>query len=359
MNKSSKIKVANVIVDLSMGGIERLTLNLCAHLDREVFDPVVVCIDGGGPLEEEARAAGVPVEIVGVPVRNFPKAVSALKKVFGELRPDVIHANPGMAARFAAPKGVPVISQYHSMLWGRGKASLMIDRYLARRTTYIVAISEAIARNTERKIGLKPGSIRVIYNGVDLDKVVRLSRARAEPLPGDGLKVVFLGRLAYEKAGDVLIKAWPEVARSYPEARLFFIGDGDKREEWEKLAKSLGMSADFLGQINNPYPVLKQADLFVLPSREGPFELVAVEAMALGLPCVVSDAGGIPEVVGDAAVKFRSENAAGCSAAIIGLLKEASHRSEYSELARQRAQVFTIQKMAENYGKLYLEALDK
>ena len=81
--------------------------------------------------------------------------------------------------------------------------------------------------------------------------------------------------------------------------------------------------------------------------------------MALGLPSVVSDAGGIPEVVGDAAVKFRSENVSDCSAAIIEFLKDASRRSEYSELARNRAQTFTIQKMAENYGKLYLEALDK
>lgn len=359
LNGNKKVKVANVIVDLSMGGIERLTLNLCAHLDRNIFDPVVVCISGGGPLEDEARAMGIPIEIVGVPVRNLPKAVSALKKTFAKLQPDIIHANPGMVARLAAPKGIPIISQYHSMLLGRGKTSLMVDRYLGRKTTNIIGISEAIARNAEKKIGLQPGSIDVIYNGVDLDKVQRLSQEPAEPLPGAGLKVVFLGRLADEKAGDVLIKAWRDVARSFPEARLFFIGDGDKREEWENLAASLDVDANFLGQRTNPYPLLKQADLFVLPSREGPFELVLVEAMALGLPCVVSDAGGIPEVAGDAAVLFISEDTNACANAIVAFLRDASLRAKYAELARERAQVFTIQKMAENYGKLYLKALGK
>jgi glycosyltransferase involved in cell wall biosynthesis len=358
-NSNGKVKVANVIVDLSMGGIERLTLNLCAHLDRDIFDPVVVCISGDGPLEDEARATGIPIEIVGVPVHNLPKAVSALKKTFAKLLPDVIHGNPGMTARLAAPKGVPVISQYHSMLLGRGKASLLVDRYLSGKSTYIIGISEAIARNAEMKIGLKSGAINVIYNGVDLDKVQRLSRETAEPLPGDGLKVAFLGRLADEKAGDVLIKAWHDVARSFPEARLFFIGNGDKREEWGNLAVSLDVNANFLGQKTNPYPLLKQADLFVLPSREGPFELVLVEAMALGLPCVVSDAGGIPEVAGDAAVLFKSEDADGCANAIVNFLRDDSLRAKYAKLARERARVFTIQKMAENYGKLYLKALGK
>ena len=65
---NKKYKIANVIVDLSVGGIERLTLNLCAHLDKDIFEPTVVCISGGGPLEEEAKELGVDVLIVGVPV---------------------------------------------------------------------------------------------------------------------------------------------------------------------------------------------------------------------------------------------------------------------------------------------------
>ncbi|MCP4231649.1 MAG: glycosyltransferase, partial [bacterium] len=189
-----KIKVANVIVDLSMGGIEKTTLNLCANLDPDVFDPVVVCISGGGPLEEEARALDVPTEITGVPVRNLPKAVWALKKTFAKLRPDVIHGNPGMIARLAAPRGVPVISTYHNTLVGRNELSRAIDRMLAKRSVYIVAVSEYILHSTARSIGLVREAIPVVYHGFATERMRRLAQS-ATPLLSLGAPCgVFIGR---------------------------------------------------------------------------------------------------------------------------------------------------------------------
>jgi glycosyltransferase involved in cell wall biosynthesis len=354
----SKIKVANVIVNLAMGGIERLSIQICAHLDRDKFDPTLICIEGGGPLESEAAEYGVKVVTLGVNIKNIPGAVRALSRVLRELKTDVVHGNPGLIARLAAPKGVAKVSTYHNMLMGRGYLSLIPDRFLARRTDALVGISKAVAANAERALRLDAGSFRVIYNGVDIRRIRALAlESLKEDVTKKGPVVCFLGRLAPEKGTRILIEAFKDLKRKVPNAVLWVVGDGPERRMLEERVKDADIRAVFFGQRVNPYPYLAASDVYCLPSLEGPFELVLAEAMALGKPVIASKVGGVPEAVGDAALLVEPGDVSGLSKALVKVLTDNSEASSLSEKSVVRSSFLSISRTADEYAALYEEAV--
>lgn len=354
----NKVKVANVVVNLAMGGIERLSIQLCAHLDPGRFDPVLICVEGGGPLEREAAEYGVNVVELGKNIKNVPGAVRSLSRLLRELEVDVVHGNPGLIARLAAPRSAVKVSTYHNFLRKRTYLSLMLDRHLTRRTDALVTITRSMAEGVEQRLRLKPGTFHVIYNGVDLSNVRLSARASSECRTDMKAPVVcFLGRLVPKKGAQVLLDAFSFVKNEIPSSNLWFIGDGEMSNELKSRAAPFGDAVLFWGRRLNPFPILSKADLYCLPSLHAPFELVAVEAMALGLPIVASRVDGIPEVVGDAAVLVKPGDPEELASAIISILTDERKARELSGKAEKRAAIFDIKKTAEQYGKVYEEAL--
>lgn len=113
--------------------------------------------------------------------------------------------------------------------------------------------------------------------------------------------VLNVGRLEAIKGQDILLSAWPSVLASRPEARLWLVGNGSKKEDLKKQADLLGITATvrFWGYLpqDRTAALLTEADLFVLPSRSEAFGIVLLEAMARGIPVVASNVKGVAEVV--------------------------------------------------------------
>jgi glycosyltransferase involved in cell wall biosynthesis len=107
-------------------------------------------------------------------------------------------------------------------------------------------------------------------------------------------RAIFVGRLAPEKGLDTLVAAWPQVSASFPTAQLVLAGEGRELAALENQARLLGLtigsgqSVEFRGMVADPTAALRQADLFVLPSREEGMSIALLEAMALGMPIVAS-----------------------------------------------------------------------
>jgi glycosyltransferase involved in cell wall biosynthesis len=355
----SKIRVANIIINLAMGGIERLSIQLCAHLNRDKFDPTLICIEGGGPLENEAAEYGVEVVKLGKSIKNIPGTVRALSRVLRELEVDVVHGNPGMLARLAAPKGAAKVSTYHNMLIGRGYLSLIPDRYLARRTDALVGISKAVAANAEKVLRLDGGSFHVIYNGVDIERIQALALESVnQDIVKKGPVVCFLGRLAPEKGVGFLIEAFKEVLNEIPDAVLWIIGDGPERRVLEERVRDGNIQAVFFGQQVNPYPLLAVSDVFCLPSFKGAFELALVEAMALGLPVIATKGGGVPEVTGNAALLVETGDTSGLSKALVKVLTDNGEAGSLSEKSIIRSDSLSISHTADDYATVYKEAVE-
>lgn len=111
--------------------------------------------------------------------------------------------------------------------------------------------------------------------------------------------VAFLGRLVYEKGVHILISAMQHVRKEHPAAHLVIAGTGPELEALQLLADRLGDSVSFTGFLDETDKslLLHHADLCVFPSLYEPFGLVALEAMASGTPLIVSDTGGLSDIV--------------------------------------------------------------
>lgn len=139
--------------------------------------------------------------------------------------------------------------------------------------------------------GVKPHALRVIPNGIDVDRVRELAQRPPLPSSADEITIVGVGRLSPQKGFDLLVRAHALVRQSEVAHRLVIVGEGPDRSTLLQLARELGVGSTVLlpGFQANPFPQLAAADLFCLPSRYEGFPLTLLEALALGVPIVASD----------------------------------------------------------------------
>lgn len=165
--------------------------------------------------------------------------------------------------------------------------------FVLRRAEKVIAVSRALASEVT-KLGVPQGSIAVIPNGVDIERFY----------PGTGERdpiILFVGSHTRVKGGDVLLRAFREVAQAYPDYRLVMVGDGPCRSEWEALANDLRIAdrVNFTGELGRDEVAewMRRAKLFVLPSRSEGLGVVLLEALASGTPCIGSAVGGILDII--------------------------------------------------------------
>ncbi|MGZ3430323.1 MAG: glycosyltransferase family 4 protein [Isosphaeraceae bacterium] len=163
-----------------------------------------------------------------------------------------------------------------------------------------VAISREIARELSEG-GYEPARIHALPNGVPVPESAWQRRPGWRTAP----RAVFVGRLAPEKGLKTLIDAWPAVRTAHPGARLTLIGEGPERPALVVQARSLGLTlgpdqaVEIPGAVADVTAALRDADLFVLPSKEEGMSIALLEAMALGIPLVASSIPGNRRLVSD------------------------------------------------------------
>lgn len=302
------LKILYLAQHLTMGGAEELLRGVAPGLSRERFEVVVGCLTREGIIARELRGAGV--RVVGLPGEPGPRDPLALLRLLRFIRaeqPDIVHTfllNAGLYGRLAAwLAGVPAI--YHSeqnIYVRRSRRHLALERFLAGRTTRLVACCRAVAEFYAAQVGIDPERLEVIYNAVDFAAVEpRPDRAAARAelgLSPDDRVLGCLGRLAEQKGHAVLLAALAKLGD--PSVKLVLAGQGPLRATLEAQAERLGLGERvcFLGVRRDRDVLYAAMDVFVLPSRWEGLSLALVEAAGLGLPIVATEVGGNAEVVG-------------------------------------------------------------
>jgi glycosyltransferase involved in cell wall biosynthesis len=217
-----------------------------------------------------------------------------------------------------------------------------------RRPDWIVVVSDA-ARSSLLAAGMLPRPERavIIPNPVDITQIRVLSKAQIETAfrPDGGRLIVCVARLHAQKDHMTLLRAMSLLPTSFV---LAVVGDGPLREELETAARRLGLRdrVTFVGSLANPYPLIRQADVVVLPSREEGFGLVAVEAAALGVPFVGSGVGGLREVCDILGHRtFPAGDHTALAAAVVDALSTSFPRLPPAEVALSRFDPSKIAKM--------------
>ncbi|WP_151484047.1 glycosyltransferase [Streptomyces albicerus] len=291
------------------GGVARVVTDLVAAQLARGLRVTVACPESGA-LTDTLSALDCTVlrwDATRSPGGRLPGEVRRLARILRDLRPDLVHAHSakaGLAARLAVRGRVPTVFQPHAWSFDAAdgvvaRLALGWERFGARWAARVLCVSEA-----ERRTGVRCGITalwRVVPNGVDTHRFRPEGTgarsdggppARAKPRVGEGPLVVCVGRLCRQKGQDVLLQAWPEVARRVAGARLVLVGDGP---DADRLRSAAPDSVEFAGVAPDAAPWYRAADVVVLPSRWEGMALAPLEAMACARPVVVTDVDGARE----------------------------------------------------------------
>ena len=233
---------------------------------------------------------------------------------------------------------------------------------LVRRVAHVITVSSFSKARIVRRLGCAPSKITVIPNGVD-------ARFRPEPDPDvaavrrrHGIRrpyVLTVGSLDPRKNLDRLLRAWAEVCHDVPEVDLLLVSAARSTLRAVRLGP-LGSTVRHLDQVDDAdLPGLYAgARVFVLPSVYEGFGLPALEAMASGTAVVATNAGAVPEVVGDAALAVDPTDTSAIRNALVQMLGDDAMRREYADRGRRRAARFTWGSAADRTLQVLRSAAD-
>ncbi|WP_317897266.1 N-acetyl-alpha-D-glucosaminyl L-malate synthase BshA [Aurantibacillus circumpalustris] len=261
---------------------------------------------------------------------------------------------------------LPYVTTLHGTditLVGRDPAFEPVIRFSLNHSNAITSVSESLKKDTLKtfKIDNKITVIPNFINIKDYENVKEYCIKRKYAPNGEKILVHISNFRKVKRIEDVLA-VFANVLKEVP-AKLIFVGDGPEKTNIEQLARQMNLQHDIinLGKITDPKEILSVADLFILPSETESFGLAALEAMAMKVPVISTNSGGLPEVnvqgktgflsnVGD--VEDMSKNA-------LTLLKDESMLEKFRQNAYNQAKKFDIEKILPLYEKVYNELLVK
>ena len=310
-----------------VGGIARVVHDLSHKLVKNGHDVTVVTYKEGDTPEFE-NDKGVKVYRVEnymikpnnftdwVMQLNFTLTAKATQIINEQGKFDCIHAHDWLVAYSAKTLKdsfqIPIVSTIHATEAGRNSGIHDdVQRYindtewlLTYESTEVIVNSNYMKCELQRLFGLPFEKINVIPNGININNFNGITKdydfRRKYAMDNEKI-ILYIGRLVYEKGVQHLISAMPKIINGYNDTKLIIGGKGGMYDELREQAKNLGIENKvyFTGYLSSKevQKMYKCADIAVFPSTYEPFGIVALEAMLAGVPTVVSDIGGLNEIV--------------------------------------------------------------
>jgi len=221
----------------------------------------------------------------------------------------------------------------------------------------VIVVSKGEKEDLIKNFGIPGNQVSVVYNPVNREAIEKLSAEDAGIDFGEPL-IVTAGRLVHQKGMDILLRAFRKV-RDVTASKLLILGSGEKREELVSLAESLNLSEDviFLGMQMNPFKFMRKAAVFCLASRYEGLGNVILEAMALGVPVIVTDCpSGPSEIIegGRYGILVRPEDPGAIAEALLRVLSDRGLRETLSNLSFERAQDFSLDASLSQWEEIIL-----
>jgi L-malate glycosyltransferase len=319
------------------------------------------------PLARRAKAAGVPVHVVGRKARRAGSAL-LLRKLLSEQKFDVLHANEPHALTSAwlarAQRIVPVLVS-RRVAYPLSRSGLARMRYQAAQC--IVAISHFVEKSVLES-GMPAEKVAVVYDGVEVPPLptpeARRQARQRWGATGEDRLLGCIGYLLPEKGQEIAIRALSTLQAKIPGARLLLAGDGPCRRPLQALVRQQGLqdAVIFAGFVDDVSQVYAALDVFVFPSLAEPLGTSLLAAMAWGLPVVAVAIGGLPEYVkdGENGLLVAQPDPELFSAEIRRLLNDETFGIALGQKARSTiAERFSVHCMVENTIHVYEDVLRK
>lgn len=360
-----------------IGGAENQLQKLIPHLRRYGHELIVITRKVE-KLPSYSEVEGTPVYRVFGPGTNVISAFLFsifTQNILRKFHPDVIHAHELLSPTTTAILakrifGTPVISK---VLRGGKKGDInrifekpmgrLRWKNISRFTDKFIAISGEILEEVQN-FGVDANRCVSIPNGVDIGKFLPVSLGKVIDLRkslginGDPI-LIYTGRLVPEKRIEDLLVSWGTIQNQYPDGKLLIIGAGPSERDLRNLQIDRTI---FVGQTENVVEYLQASDIFILPSESEGLSNSMLEAMAVGLPCVVTNVGGALDIIDDqvSGCLFTPGDSAELTRQITDLLGNKEKANQIGIMARKKmVESFSLEHAAEQLHFLYSEIVKK
>ncbi|OGS09605.1 MAG: hypothetical protein A2204_00870 [Elusimicrobia bacterium RIFOXYA1_FULL_47_7] len=362
--------------------MENGVVNICNDLNRSLFVPSILCVKDTGPMISRIKP-DIKVHNMGYSEGRYLSRFLFVAKYFMKEKPDVVHTHGWGACSFdgimgAKLAGVPVVvNGEHGATFNR-PYQIFIQRMLSYLCDATLSVSESLKKRIVTEIGMDPGKVTVIDNGVNTN--LFNGEADTGPLKKElreknrisfsdtTMFISSIGSLKPLKNQIFLLKAVKRLYEKYADAEVdvVFVGEGPDREMLERYSAEAGIKeyVAFLGRRDDIPAILSFADALVLtsiPDKEG-MSNVILEAMSSGVPVISTPSIGTSELIADGKNGYIVDynDTDDLCDRIYAMFKDKSARNEMSREARSLIKrKYSLDKMVWTYEKMYLRFFEK
>ncbi len=374
--------IAIIVPTLNKGGAERVAANMSIEFAK-CYNVYMIVHDGrdiiypydGTLIDLKLPPAGTKLGKVTTLIKRI-YALRKIKKKYN-IHATISHLPPSNYVNIFSRSSGRIFTYVHNMeKWNRGTA---IREYItAKLSHHIICVSECVRRNMIDNFHISAKKAVTMYNFCDMD-------APNVPKHNEGISIINMGRLSEQKGQWHLIRAMRKVVDALgANVKLTILGDGEKRESLEALAKALGISENiiFTGFMDDPWSELAKSDIYVSSSLWEGLPMALVEAGRFGLPIISTDCdAGCREILapetdilkktdtiemashgilvpvclsGDETQLELTEEENIMADAILTLAENLELRNSYAKLAKNRSEFFR----SDNIMKQWMEILE-
>lgn len=355
-------RVDYLITSLAYGGAERLVVDLARGMTGRGYRVRVISLCAPTAYVDELRESGIEFFSLNMKTKwNVFQALFRLIRFVKKDPPHILHAHMfhaiivgRLVSKFL---GYISISSIHSM-YEKGWIRPFLYKVTAGFSHFTSNVSRNAVARYVRIGAARRDAIECVYNGIDPAKFA-IGR---KVISKKGFRWIAIGRLEFQKDYPTLLKAMSLIQDQY-DLSLLILGEGGKREQIERLIEQYNLSGrvSLVGVSTDVPGFLAENDAFVLSSKWEGFGLVVAEAMAAGLPVVVTDSGGPAEIVSDSGAGFvvpamNPEALANAMMAVMDMTD--AQRHVMGEIGRKRiAEKFSLDAMLSRWDSIYSNLL--
>jgi len=375
-----------VLNSLTIGGVEKVVVDICNGLDERGHEVYIVSLfednfDTQKNINDNIKVISLPFRsnsifnIVKFWLFGLPK----ITKVINGLKPQIVHSHQyyhyylflSLSFYFSKIKPAHFRTIHTSGLYYNSKSLIDRIRLTAEKIAsklypgYLISISKEILENNKKYFSRSAIEIRLIPNGIHLNKFSRLNNFDVKKedygIYDNKIIITYVSRLHPGKNHECLIKAWGKVVEVNPAAHLWLVGDGILKGDLIKMAEELKIekSISFLGVCDDVPKLLSISDIAVFPSQFEGFGLSLIEKMAMQLPIVASDIAFFKEVIVPDVngILYSVNNSQELTESINQLIKDQFLRERLGKNAHKTAMTYDINVIINATIKFYEESL--
>lgn len=290
-------------------------------------------------------------------------AILKLRGIIKENNIDLVHSHGYKSNMYSlistALLPVPLVSTCHNWIPGDKKLKIYtkLDLFILKYFSQVIAVSEDVS-NTLINAGIKTSHLKVIDNGIDVEKFnpdyAGGNERELFNIPDNVIVIGTVGRISHEKSHKTLLNAFKKIKIFFPEIRLILVGDGPLKAELQEEFND--PSIIFTGQIKDVAMFYQIMDIFVLPSLTEGLPMVLLESMAAKLPVVASSVGAIPTIIknNENGLLVKPGSDEELEKALVFMLNNKGKREEMAQRGFETVRdEFSSEKMANEYLKVY------